>query len=226
MLRMKLVILERLFIIFFILMIQPPPSFSSDEMPSQEIIGAAQEGIRTFLKVPRRQNLHKLGFLSQKAIDEAVLGEGFRIFTLPPDRLLSTDPPQDIDSLVLPTNMWQFLIVTEGKATALLTVDLVKNRWTAVSIGGSGLAAQLEILLETWPASAGYRYRLIKVYQAKSDLIEILQGGKIIGLVPFTSARIATGLEKRDFNPLDLHDPAEMIEKLRPIVRMNIQTDR
>jgi hypothetical protein len=214
---------KTLFIILLILMTHPPFSFSSDAIPYREIVSAAQQGIETFVRGPRVQNLHKFGFFNQRQIDEAALGEGFQVFTIPPDWLLSQESPKDMNALALPTNLWQFLIVTGGKSTSLLTVDLFNDRWTAVSIGASGLATELEILLNAWPLSAGYHYRLLRVYQAKSDFIEILQGGRTIGVVPFTSCRMAMNLENREFDPLDLHDPTEILTKLQPIVRMNIQ---
>jgi hypothetical protein len=34
---------------------------------------------------------------------------------------------------------------------------------------------------------------------------------------------MAMNLENREFDPLDLHDPTEILTKLQPIVRMNIQ---
>ena len=212
-----------LFVVVLILTVHPPLSFSSDESPPPEVISAAQQGIGTFVKAPQARNLHMFGFSTQQLINGAILGQGFQVFSISPAQLLAQGSSQELDALALPTNLWQFLIVTGGKPASLLTVDLFEGQWTAVSIGASGLATELASLLEAWPPSSGYRYRLIKVYQAKSDFMEIFQGEQTLGMVPFTSGRIALGLKDREFNPLDILDSREILTKLRPIVRLSVQ---
>ncbi len=221
--RMAIQIPKVLFVAILTLMIQPYLLHSFDEMPPSDAISAAQQGIKTFVKDSRVQNLDKLGFLNKAQIDGATLGKGFQVFYISPNQLLDQELSQDIASLVRPTNMWQFLIVTGEKAASLLTVDFVENRWISVSLGASGLSAELGSILEAWPRSAGYQYRLIKAYQAKSDFIEVFLDGKTLGMVPLTSGRIAMDLEQQGFNPLDLYESDDILTKLRPIVRTNVQ---
>ncbi len=221
---MKKIIVHVLVVISFIFILQVPFLFPSDELPSPEIVNAAREGIKTFIKDTRIENLHRFGFLNQKEVDEATLGEGFQIFTISPDTLLKDETSQDLHLMAVPTTLWQFLIVTDGKAVSLLTVDYINNKWTAVSIGASRLAKQLSKFIETWPLSKGYHYRLIRVYQATADLIELSQEEKVIGIVPLRSGRIAMGLERKDFDPRDLYYSSNVLTKIRPVVRNNIQT--
>jgi hypothetical protein len=220
---MRFTFFKALFIVPLFLLIQPPLLFSSDEAPPAAVANAAEKGVRIFVKDPQAQNLHLFGLSDKEQIDKAVLGQGLQVFSIPPDRLFNQGSSQDMDVLAVSTNTWQFLIVTGGKAASLLTVDFFNDQWTPVSIGSSGLATEVAALLKTWPSSAGYRCKLIKVYQAKSDFMEIFQGEKSLGVVPFTSGRIAMGLEERDFNPSDLRDPQEILSKLRPVVKTNVQ---
>jgi hypothetical protein len=219
----RFTLFKALFIVLLLLVVQPPLLFSSDEAPPAAVAAAAEQGVRIFVKDPEVQNLHLFGLSGKEQIDKAALGQGFQVFSIPPDRLINQDASQNIDTLAASTNTWQFLIVTGGKAASLLTVNFFNGQWTPVSIGASGLATEVAALLKTWPSSAGYRCKLIKVYQAKSDFMEIFQGEKSLGVVPFTSGRIAMGLEERDFNPSDLRDSREILSKLLPVVKTNVQ---
>lgn len=219
---MKFLLVESLVVIFFSLLFQPSLLLSSSEVPPGAVTKAAEQGIRIFVKDPLVKNLQRFGLASREQVENAALGKGFRVFSIPPEGLLEPGSSRELDSLVRPSNIWQFLIVADGKAASVLTVDFFNNQWTPVSIGASGLAKEVEALLGAWPSSAGYSYRFIKVYQAKSDFMEIFEGENTIGVVPFTSARIATGLEG-GFNPLDLLDPREVLSKLRPVVKTNIK---
>ena len=218
----KFLLVESLVVMLFPLLLQPSPVLSSSEIPPGAVTNAAEHGVRIFVKDPLVKNLQRFGLASKEQVDNAALGKGFRVFSIPPEGLLDFASSRDLDSLVRASNTWQFLIVADGKAASLLTVDFFNNQWTPVSIGGSGLAKEVEALFGAWPSSAGYSYRFIRVYQAKSDFMEILEGENAIGVVPFTSARIATGLEG-GFDPLDLRDPREVLSKLGPVVKTNLK---
>jgi hypothetical protein len=211
-----------LVVICFITAFQMPYSSSASEV-AEEVLAAVQEGIQIFVKGLPKQKLPRFGFLNQKDVDDATVGQGFQVFAVSPDNLLSTNETSDnLSSFSVPSNTWQFLITVKGKAVVLLTVDLLDKKWTPVSIGGSELAGQLSKLIETWPASSGYRYRLIRVYQAKSEFIELSTSEKIIGIVPLGSARIALGLMKKNFDPADIQDSADMARKIKAVVRKNL----
>jgi hypothetical protein len=195
--------------------------------PSDDIRKAAREGVNVLLKDSRMGGLHRLGFKSQAEIDNADLGEGFQICAIQPEKLLNESIPQDIQSLVTPTNEWQFLVVVGNKAYALLTVDLIDGIWKPVAIGSSELAKQLSDILQAWPASSGYQYRLVRVYQARSEFIELSQGGKVMGIIPLASLLAATPRERTDaFNPRGLRDPKTVLPDLRPVVKRNIDIHR
>jgi hypothetical protein len=213
--------------IVFFLVVVLPSALAANEIPSTEVVMAAREGLTTFLHEIKAQNLDRFGFYSQADTSSAQLGAAFQVFTIPPDKILNYDPSSsDLSSMIVPTNLWQFLIVSQGNPRSLLTVDFFNDQWTAVSIGASGLAMQLKKITEAWPASAGYRCKLIKVYQAKSDLLEISLGDKVIGIVPLLSARMALGFEKEDLAPLGVQDSRNILINLKPIVEKSIQAEK
>jgi len=220
----KPAVLKKLVAIFFVVIL--PSVVTANETPSTEVVVAAVEGLNTFLHEINAHNSGGFGFSSQADVAGAELGVAFQVFTIRPDKILSYDPSiSDLSSMIVPTNQWQFLIISQGKPKSLLTVDFFEGQWTAVSIGASGLAMQLSKITEAWPASDGYSCKLIKVYQAKSDLLEILRGDTVIGVVPLFSARIALGFEKKDFDPLDLQDSKNIVINLKPIVEKSLQQE-
>ncbi len=142
-------ILCKLVLLAVVMMLCLPLPASAVDPPPGDVSRAADEGLAIFLKNNLLSGRQYLGFTRQEDVDAAALGQGFQIFTIPPDRLLSDNTVQDLQSLVVPTTIWQFLIVTGGVPKALLTVDLVNSVWTPVSIGSSGLAKELGELIET-----------------------------------------------------------------------------
>jgi hypothetical protein len=208
----------------------PLLSFAADKPPT-DIHRAADDGLKIFLKNKPMGTRQHLGFEKQGDVDTAVLGQGFPIFTIPPDRFLNGDPAQDLQSLMVPTGFWQFLIMSGGVPKALLTVDMVNGVWTPVSIGAAGLASELGKLIEAWPSSEGYSYRIIRVYQAKSDFAELSKDGKIIGVVPFGSSLVSTrkmaqGGIVQQYSPRNIRDAKDLLIDLRPAVMRNLQFDQ
>jgi len=98
----------------------------------------------------------------------------------------------------------------------------MNGEWTPVGIGGVGLAKEISKALETWPASAGYQCKFIRVYQAVSDFLGVSLEENTVGILPFTSARISMGLEERGFDPLELYDAGDVAARIRPIVKRNM----
>jgi hypothetical protein len=221
---MKRTFFKSLIVVGFILTFQMPFFSSADETtPSKDILDAAQLGIEIFFKDPRVKDLPEFGFSSREEADNATLGKGFRVFRVPPDSLLKEGASEDFYSLAVPTNLWEFIVVSGGKAKVLLTVDLMNGKWTPVGIGAAGLAKEMNRALEAWPVSDGYQYKLIRVYQAGSNFFGLSLGEKDIGIIPFTSARMAMDLRERGFDPLDLYNSKDVLSRIRPVVRKNIQ---
>ena len=130
---------------------------------------------------------------------------------------------QDFQPLATPTDQWEILVVAGKKANALLTVDFVDGKWMPVGIGAPGLAKKLGNILEAWPASSGYQYRLICLYQISEKFIELSQGGKMIGLIPLVSSNATMGEPQKEFDPANIRDAKEVLINLWSSVLRDIQ---
>jgi hypothetical protein len=220
---MKRTIFQTLVIVGFILIFQTPLLSSADETIPPSVLDAAQEGIKIFFKDTKVTDLYRFGFSSREEADAATLGKGFQVFTVLPGPLLKEGTSKDLNSLAVSTTLWEFIVVSGGKAKVLLYVDLMSGKWTPVGIGAAGLAKEINKALETWPVSAGYQHKLIRVYQATSDFLRVSSGEKISGILPFTSARIAMDLKERGFDPLDLYQSGDVAARIQSTVRKNLQ---
>jgi len=216
-------------IIFFVLILVFQVSFllPAHSMPPEEVVNAARNGLKNFLAAVQPQDLKILGFLNQSEADNAELGEGFQLYTIHPDDVLSyRENLGDLSSMLIPTDEWQFIILTKGQAKSLLTVDLMGNRWEAVGIGGARLARQLAEIVERYPSNAGYGHKFIRLYQARSDFVEISNEGRTIGIIPLVSARIAMGLQQHELEVSDLFGLGDIISRMAPIVRKNVEAEK
>lgn len=201
------------------------PVLAVGDAPPQGVVLAAEEGMIDFLRDASQVTLQNFGFDDQMDANQATLGPCFQIYTILPSVLLADDADQDLSSMAVPTDLWQFIVLDQERPAALLTVDSMDGIWQAVSIGSSGLAVQLSDVLQAWPQTERYNYRLIRVYQATTDLLELTLGKKLQGFVPFTSARISLDLKDHGFDPLERFSGEELLKSLRPTVRSALEQD-
>jgi hypothetical protein len=217
--------LKILTVIGFILIFQIPFLSPADDAIPPEVLSAAQEGIEIFLKDAQTPSLYEFGFSGKEEANNATVGKGFEVFTVTPDSLLSAGASQDLASLAISTNQWEFVIEAGGKAKVLLTVAIMNGRWTPVAIGSSGLAKEVGKALATYPAAAGFNYQWIRIYQATSDLLEISSGRRVLGILPFSSGRRSMDVGGQGFSPQDLYSSEDVISRLQPVVRKNLETN-
>ncbi|HEY5973693.1 MAG TPA: hypothetical protein VIU41_03035 [Geobacteraceae bacterium] len=189
----------------------PPDGFK--EVAKREI---------TSLNVFSIQSIHDLGFESLSDIEKVGLGKGFEIFTINPDKLLDETSSQDFQSLVSTTNVWYFPLVVEGRSKSLLKLRFTEGKWFPSGMGSSKMAKEMADFMEAWPASAGYHFRYIRVFQASSDFIELSQNGKLLGLFSLFSLTRTPGRVAGAFTSSDLLNPKVVLLELRPSVRSNI----
>ncbi|MCU0289072.1 MAG: hypothetical protein MUF15_22095, partial [Acidobacteria bacterium] len=95
----------------------------AENAPSPEVIAAAQQGLADF-----------------PGLTGAALDQGFQVYTVTPDSLMSCS---DLGKASIPTGQWRFMVLGGGQPLGLLTVAQVEGRWQAVSMGGAGLATEM-----------------------------------------------------------------------------------
>lgn len=182
------------------------------EKPPVEVVQAARTGICDFMNAGTSSaNFPIAGKVSA---DNAAVRHGFQVYTVPPAAL---EISSDLTPIIAPTALWRFVVTAEGKPVSLVTVAQVQGNWTAVSMGGAQLAAEVNEVMEQWPAAKGYDHRFVRVYQARADFIEISMNGKLIGFVPLTASRLAFGLEG-PFDAGALLQSSEIVVPLRRLV--------
>ncbi len=197
----------------------------AQDAPGAAIVRAGARALPEFLRPIQETHLPQFGFPSRDAADAAELGVAFQVHTVDPRRLIAAEASVGLTDLAVATPQWQLVVMSHGRARAVMTVAPLDGRWRGVAIGASGLAAQLHDLVERWPAARGYRCRLIRVYQAASDAVEVRQDGRLQGVVPLASSRAALGLTPA-FDPQDLRDTRDMAAALRPLVAAGLGSGR
>jgi hypothetical protein len=210
-----------------------PRSSQSNEAVPLEVLEAAVNGLQNFLYAIPIKDIKYYGFSSRNEFSSARLGKPIRVSTITPDRINAYEQGTDFTSIISPTNLWLFPVLSQGKAKTLLKVDRMNGTWKAVAIGSTGLAMQLDEVKTSWPSSDGYKHTFVRIYQANSDLMVLSKRGAIkikplsSHLTPSSSAKVSMQSNKAIVDSqIDLYDPSEVMAKIRPIVKRNIQFDQ
>jgi hypothetical protein len=197
-------------------------TLSNETLPSK-VVEAAVTGLNQFLYAIPTKDLISYGFSGKQDITQATLGDPIRVYTITPDRIKDYEQGMNFISIISPTNLWLFPVLSQGETKTLLTVDRMNGEWKAVAIGSAGLAKQLNKVKTIWPSSDGYEYTFVRIYQAKSDLM-VLSKGATLKIKPLTSAILSLKLEENvKENHGNLYDPSEVMTKLIPVVQQGIQ---
>ncbi len=188
------------------------------EVAPDGVILAAQQGLANFTKACDTGNNPGL-----KVVKNSSLGFGFQVYSVKPEVLLNAT---ELRNQSLPTGTWRF-VVKNADSSTLITVAKVADGWQAVSIGGAGLASEVERVMVRWPAEDGYEARFLRIYQAKSDFIEITRHGKLVGYVPLAASIHSLKLND-SFDPGCIKHTAEVLPLLqdavlREMARKNVE---
>jgi hypothetical protein len=212
--------LWKVWVVMFIMIIGVKIAQAVDNTPPLAALDAAKVAMDNFLGNADQEELVKFGFNNREELKNAYIGSVFKVHFLHPMTVINTMHASSLHSISDDTSIWQFLILSMQGAACLVTVDYIENQWIAVSVGGTGLAAQLHEMTQTWPKSSGYELALIKSLQAKSDFMEVYQDKKELGVVPLTSANIA--LNRENVESAMMFKADDILETLSPIVKQNL----
>ena len=164
-------------------------------------------------------------------LKDAKLGHGFPIYTVDPKDLLQGRG--DMRSMAKPSGEWRFVITLEGRPIGLATVEQVNGRWETTSYGASGLARELDAAATVHGNAARSNVRVIRIYQAMSDLLEVVSPSDARArFAPLHSARQmlqaqkATGKAALASNSDQLLEQSDLIEPLRASVKSNMEAFR
>ena len=196
---------------------------------------AAQRGLGEYQQ--RKQQYYAGLSPSHMALDvsdvqelsQARIGPGFEMHTVSPQDLAAG--LTDLDAMATPTGSWRFVVQVADKPVGLITVQKTEGRWQAVSFGGAGLARELDALRQVHGNADGSNLRFIRVYQAQSDLLEVVSGkdgkARYATLQSARDALLRHGLAKgtTDANA-GLVEAAQLLDPLRTAVTKNMDALR
>lgn len=189
---------------------------SAEEIPSAAKI-AAKEGLLAFLKAIPAEELEYFNFAEQGEVDQAKLGDPFMIYTISPDQILNYAVGTDVESIITPTNVWLFPVISNGAARTLLTMDFMDGNWRAVSIGGSGVAKEWDTIIRDSSVEGEPIYKFVRIYQAVADLV-LVSDMQESRMVPLKSACISLELEEKE-----TYEPSKIILGIQETVRQNLE---
>jgi len=185
------------------------------EEPPMEVVQAARQGICDFVKAERSPGSSPFPLAGKASLDNAVIGHGFRVYSIPPMTLVNSP---GLRTIIAPLDVWRFVTAADGTPVSLVTVARVQGVWRAVSMGGARLAAEVHQAMEQWPVQKGYSHRFVRIFQVRADFIEITANGKLIGYIPLTASRLAFGLEG-PFDAGALLQESEVLTPLQDLIK-------
>jgi hypothetical protein len=210
-----------------------PAATASAKQPDRAAARAAAErGLAEFVQRKQAQAMEgpagrlPLAVASVPDLANARIAYGFEVHTIEPKDLV--EGRTELARMVKPTGVWRFVVRAEGRAVGLVTVASVDGRWQAVSVGGRGLAQEVDALMATH-ADAGHRnVRFIRVFQAQSDLLEVASATDgSVRYAPLLSARQALSQAPEVDDAADaaaLRDGYDLLEPLRAAVKKNMES--
>jgi len=172
-----------------------PESVSASEFRGDDVATAARCSLAHFLGRAISDGPEKYGFVEGERVDQARVGDPFRLYTITPAALAGYAAGDGVSSVLTPTETWFVPVVLGGKIRSILTVDGTGGDCRAVALGKAPLAVELNKVLSRWPPSSGYDVQLVAVFQANAyffaiprlddrNLNPFVFEGKGLGLTP------------------------------------------
>jgi hypothetical protein len=186
------------------------------EAPPAETVIAAENGLDFFAARLSTHALGDLGFARRAELAVADVRQPFRIYRMPRQRLESYRSGDAVSTLIEATDRWLFPVVQAGEVRALISVDRVDGKPTAVAIGARRLAKALTEIRERWPGVQGYRLRYVRA--AMADLVIVSRLGTE-QIVPVTARVTPLDLSEGPAAIDSLYDPQQVVPRLLHMAR-------
>ena len=158
-------------------------------------------------------------------LKDATIGYGFAVHTIDPPELLAGR--STMQAMAHHANQFRFVISLHDRAIGLATVEKNNGRYETVAYGGAGLARDLDAVAAVHGNADKSNLRLLRIYQARADLLEVTSSDGRAHYAPLHSARQSLLLSQPDKVGQDgLLDEAEFIQVLRTAVKQNLAAAR
>jgi hypothetical protein len=157
-------------------------------------------------------------------LKEATISYGFPVYTIDPPELMAGRG--SMQNMVRPTPQWRFVIALRGRPIGMATVERNQGKFETVAYGAAVLAKDVDALMGFHGNADKSNLRFVRVYQARSDLLEVVGQDGRARFAPLHSARESLLLQQRASKDgkrsEDLMDEAELVQPLRSAVKLNM----
>lgn len=196
-----------------------------------DALSAAQRDFGQFVQAQlRRSGPLPDGFplevKTARELKDATITYGFPVYTIDPPELLAGRGT--MQSMARHTNVWRFVIAIGQRPVGMATVEKVNGRFEVVEYGAAVLAKDLNVLAAQHGNGDKSNLRMVRIYQARSDLLEVTGSDGRARFAPMHSARQSLPLPQAAsmgkgaglLEEQDLHEP------LRTAVKQNLAAPR
>lgn len=172
-------------------------------------------------------------------LKNATISYGFPVYTIAPKELLNGRG--ELKTMAKPTGQWRFVISLEGRPIGMATVESNRGRFETVAYGAAVLAKDTDAVMAYHGNAARSNMRFLRIYQARSDFLEVTGQDGQARFAPLHSARESLMLQHRAIKngatmdsktlgnkPADnsLMDAADLLQPLRAAVKTNMEEFR
>lgn len=209
------------------------PMASAQMHAPDQALAAAQ---RDFARFVAHQLQRKEQTSGQFPLDVRNVGElkdakidyGFAVNTIDPQKLLAGR--ETMRAMAKPVNEWRFVITRNGQAIGLATVEKINGSYQTVAYGAAVLAKDLNAAANNYGNADKSNLRFVRVYQARSDFLEVASQDGRGRFLPLHSARQSLGMQQGAHKEAEqargLLDETEITEPLRSAVKQNLAASR
>ena len=213
-----------------LLCLAPPfPIQATIRNSTAEALGAEQRDFSQFVAHQLRRQGAPIDFPLDVAdlqdLKDAKIEYGFAVHTIDPPELLAGRG--SMQSMARHANQWRFVITLHQRAIGMTTVEKTNGRYETVAYGAAVLAKDLDAVAAVHGNADKSNLRFLRIYQARSDLLEVIGQDGRERFAPLHSARESLLLAQRskDGNS-GLLDESELVQPLRAAVKQNMAASR
>ncbi|QNA87941.1 hypothetical protein G4G28_04680 [Massilia sp. Dwa41.01b] len=197
-------------------------------------LAAAQRDLSTFINQLLQQRAGSpladfpLDVKDVSELKDARIGYGFPVYTIDPDKILGAKGK--MKDMARHANQWRFVVMAGERPVGMATVERQNGRFETVAYGAAVLSKDLDRLVAQHGNADRSNLRLVRIYQARSDLLEVSGVGGSARFAPLLSARTSLSMAKGTVNDAKavapLLDDAEILPALRVAVKGNLDQHR
>ncbi|QYF95924.1 hypothetical protein KY495_05145 [Massilia sp. PAMC28688] len=199
----------------------------ADKHAAAEALAAAQRDFTQFAAFQLNQkgglpDGFPLQVKDVQELKQAKVSYGFAVHTVDPADLLAGRGT--MRAMAKPVNQFRFVITVRDRAVGLATVEKIKGRYETVAYGAAVLAKDLDLASRQHGNADKSNLRLLRIYQARSDFLEVDSEDGRGRFAPLHSARASLPLPAAMLGQPSsrLLDETELMQPLRAVVKQTM----